>query len=166
VRVFRNWTLSYCINYTRSPLTIFSDIWMLQSCSERDPAQHPPLDGDAQLAVVEAVHASQAAADAGEGRGRDEEDGRELRGDEAGAGEADQEDERARGTERGAAAAEERHVRPAAGRRHDRLRPRGEDRAARQPEGRPGRGDQRTRVPTAGPRGRLRGTDEQTRQEE
>jgi len=64
-----------------------SETWLLlQSGSERDPAQHPSLDGDAQLAVVEAVHASQAAADAGQGRGRDAQDGRGLRVHQEGAG--------------------------------------------------------------------------------
>ena len=101
-------------------------VCLLQGCVERDPAQHPSVDVDAQLAVVEAVHARQAAADAGQGRGRDAQDGRGLRGHEEGAGEDLEAEEGARGAERGAAAAEERHVRTDAGWRLDRRRPRGE----------------------------------------
>jgi len=44
---------------------VFIVVVTVQNGFDRDSAQHPALDGDAQLAVVEAVHARQAAADAG-----------------------------------------------------------------------------------------------------
>ena len=58
----------------------------LQSGSEHHPAQHPALAGDAQLAMVEVVHASEAAAQHRAPGGRHEEEGGRTRENQAGAG--------------------------------------------------------------------------------
>jgi len=114
---------------------------------------------------VETVHARQAAADAGQGRGRDEKDGRGLRGDQGGAGQDVEAEEGVGRAERDSAAAEERHVHADAGGAGHHLRPRGEDTTARQPEGRHGRHRQRAGRTPRRCRERLRRTSRETSQE-
>ena len=87
----------------------------LQDWFERHSAQHSSLADAAQLGMVEAVHARQAAAEHRAPGGRDEEEGRGAGEDQGAAAEGREAQEGTRRTERQSAADEERSLPPTPG---------------------------------------------------